>query len=549
MITKKGDVFSVETVINTKNVNSILSLNMETIGENAENFYQKEFSVSFDGGLNWTKKIDESLFLTQIALSNIFVVYPKNNLKIKIYFEHINLSADLNYELEYINFSFETTLYDSVMADFIKQKFKNFKIFDVFVANNLLWEYQNNILKKLYFEGVLPKYIERNIDTDNEIAIINEIQKTGAKIITEVDFTTFFSSVCLYFSLLYVRITKFNELADLVCKQLMTDFCKQQNFTIDQNVIYHNEAVELITNFLNYNFHKNRNNFDDEQVFNEPKALLQNPNLKLLKLYKHNTNFIVNKQSVCYKNKIDNRFYDLRKPEFVMSASGYKNVDSVNQTTEFGFLNLSSTIIDALFLFNRNKILNNGKYNYFFSFEYNDLSGTLANRQISLKIQLELFDAFGTFLGFCNSAKTNLAFVNNSVFTFTQNNLGLANNTNYKFIVPIYNKLKTVSADVNEDKYAKLKYAETYSPKLISTVNEECFLGVKFLISKAIATSGTFLIKNFTFGILSNRNFVFLDSSGVNLVIGKNNGNAEERFLDQKLNEMLDFNKTLFIYD
>ncbi|MDD4436957.1 MAG: hypothetical protein PHS04_02850 [Tissierellia bacterium] len=179
------------------------------VGETEERALKREFRVSATNGLFWT----EWKVLTDVALSeNQFIA--ENSLLIEV--RYTRIGTDSTDVIEFIDIQFLGTREEiSFVAPTITSS-----IFENIIGSDCLNEIESNIFKKLYFRGILPNYITRAENNDE-----NE----------DRDFIDLFFSVARFFGMFICFFKRFENFKDDF--SLMREQVRQYGVYFDESNI------------------------------------------------------------------------------------------------------------------------------------------------------------------------------------------------------------------------------------------------------------------------------------------------------------------------
>lgn len=218
--TEIGDVIRIKTEVPVIGL-LFLTTFSDSVEEQLEASFFKQFRYSNDGGLNFTEWVDLNILNIQgvsVERKDQFILeyrYEATGTSIGsgLIFNSITVSGEFE-NLEY-------PIYDTTL-------FKKF--FDVNDINVLGWAL--NVLEKLYRSGILPEYIKRNDDSSNNVE--------------DRDFIVFWNSVTHFFALIVYFYRQYENIASN--KELIKEFLQGKDIQIPVN-----ENLEDLS-YLLYNY-------------------------------------------------------------------------------------------------------------------------------------------------------------------------------------------------------------------------------------------------------------------------------------------------------
>jgi hypothetical protein len=209
--TEIGDVIRIKTEVPVIGLLFLDTFTDSTEGESPSAFFYKQFRYSNDAGLNFTAWQD----LNTINIQDV-QVEKKDQFIIEYRYESVGtmVGSDLVFNSITVSGDFENLdypIYDSTL-------YKQF--FDVNDINVLGWAL--NVLEKLYRNGILPEYLQRNDDS---------MDNTEDK-----DFITYWSSITHFFALIVYYYRQYQNI--IGNKQLIKEFLASKDIVIpvDENL-------------------------------------------------------------------------------------------------------------------------------------------------------------------------------------------------------------------------------------------------------------------------------------------------------------------------
>ena len=219
--TEIGDVIVIEA--NTPVVGLIaLTSFMDTVtGESGSRFFTKIFRYSLDGihFSDWQDLTIPNLMAINIVATDTFISH----------YRYTRAGADPSGTLSFENITLDGDSVATVCGDaYDNSVFSEF--FDCLDVECLNWAI--NVLQKLYDQGIIPKYINRNV--------------TGG-LMEDLDFVEFWRSVTIFFSYLVCLARTFETFSQNA--RLAEEYLRQKDFQVCGNEIL-NQLLFLITNLL-----------------------------------------------------------------------------------------------------------------------------------------------------------------------------------------------------------------------------------------------------------------------------------------------------------
>lgn len=215
-----GDVICIQTNTPVIGITALNSFVDNTDDETASRFFDKEFRYSFDGGITFSSWIDltnANLMDVPVQRTDVFVIE----------YRYIRTGTDPAGTIAFNNVLVDTD-FDRINCGnaFISSVYGQFLTCDNLCSLN--WAI--NVLEKLYNNGVLPQYIERRVDQDENVNLRRD-----------QDFIDFWFTNTLYFSYLVCYARIFENFINN--RDLTLEYDKQRDlFICDdeelQNVVY-----------------------------------------------------------------------------------------------------------------------------------------------------------------------------------------------------------------------------------------------------------------------------------------------------------------------
>lgn len=179
--TEMGDVLRISTDVPILGLTLLYGFTDNTVGEASDIYYQKKFRYSKDIGVTWSPWMD----LTVANLESV-PTDEKKGFLFEYTYEHEGKDGELYFN--WVQLEGEIAQGD----DTIYQKTDFSKFFDVNDINVLGWAF--NVLEKLYQQGILPRYVQRNYSTDSE------------------DFIAYWLTVTHFFAIIVYMARKFEDI-------------------------------------------------------------------------------------------------------------------------------------------------------------------------------------------------------------------------------------------------------------------------------------------------------------------------------------------------
>lgn len=179
--TEMGDVLRISTDVPILGLTLLYGFTDNTMGEASDIYYQKKFRYSKDIGVTWSPWLP----LNTANLGSV-PTDEKKGFLFEYAYEHEGKDGELYFN--WVQLEGEM----SQGNDTIYQKTDFSKFFDVNDINVLGWAF--NVLEKLYQQGILPKYVQRNYSADSE------------------DFISYWLTVTHFFAIIVYMARKFEDI-------------------------------------------------------------------------------------------------------------------------------------------------------------------------------------------------------------------------------------------------------------------------------------------------------------------------------------------------
>jgi len=176
-----GDVLTIKTQLSVRGEINLTGFVDVAIGETVDRFFSKNFRYSKDN-LTWSQWMPLSNENVQKIQGHIFGLlfieckYSRSGSNTTGILEFVSLELLGNIELQICN---NTATVESIFAELAEN-------------DSVTNELANNLLRKIYYHGILPTFIERGDETNNE------------------DFVSLWGSVCFFMAM----VTAFNNTFD-----------------------------------------------------------------------------------------------------------------------------------------------------------------------------------------------------------------------------------------------------------------------------------------------------------------------------------------------
>jgi hypothetical protein len=213
-----GDVLIIYSQVIVNALISISSYNDNLFGVTPTKYFYKQFKYSMDG-LNYSDWQDlNNINLQQInGIVNGLLFFEFRYERVGtdntgiLEFNGIELIGDIQ-----IQICENTSTLESIFSDLSQNDFYTMTV-------------RNNILRKIFHHGILPKFIERGDNVDN------------------TDFISFWSAVCIYLSYFSSFANNFDNI--IFKREYLAEYIKQYNIQIDEKEIIYQHLFYISTNF------------------------------------------------------------------------------------------------------------------------------------------------------------------------------------------------------------------------------------------------------------------------------------------------------------
>lgn len=194
-----GDILIVKAQLAIRGDLNLTGYTDSLEGENSNRFFNKSFKYSFDN-LSWSEEkelnnqnIQEITgFVPGLLFIEIFYERGGSDVTGLLEFNSIEIQGDIDIQIVE-----NTDTLESILANFSYD-------------NSFTSSITNNLLRKIYFNGILPQYIERGQGGDDD------------------DFISLWTSICFYFAMIINFQNSFEKI--LLNRNNLSEFLKQKNF-------------------------------------------------------------------------------------------------------------------------------------------------------------------------------------------------------------------------------------------------------------------------------------------------------------------------------
>lgn len=213
-----GDVLTIKTQLAIRGDIALTSFTDVVSGETGTRLFSKTFRYSFDN-INWSPILP----LTDLALTEITGKVP-GLLFFEFYYERSGSDASGLLEFESILIVGTIDVQICLTTSTIDS------IFEGLACNNeLTYEIANNLLRKIYYSGILPDYIERGEGIEDE------------------DFIALWSAVCFFMAMLINFSNTFDEI--LYNRKNLSESLTQRGLIVCENDTILDDLQYLANNY------------------------------------------------------------------------------------------------------------------------------------------------------------------------------------------------------------------------------------------------------------------------------------------------------------
>ncbi len=215
------------------------------VGITPTRYLKKEYRISEEGifWTDWNLLTNENLALEQYIVENFLTIEIR----------YTRVGTDQEGTIEFKNIQFTGTREE---IPFIAPTIKN-SIFKDTIQTDYLRQVEINIFKKLYFRGILPKYITRAENLDKK---------------EDKDFIDLFSSIARFFALIISFFKRFENFGNDV--DLMREQVRQYGIYFDES----NVSLEQLK-YLAQNIYNEIRKRGTEMIFKRQGDVLKNGNI------------------------------------------------------------------------------------------------------------------------------------------------------------------------------------------------------------------------------------------------------------------------------
>jgi len=214
-----GDIIRINTDVPVVGIISLSSFMDTTVGETGSVYFTKTFRYSTNAGLTWSSWLD----LTTINIQNI-VIERVDYFIIEYRYKKVGVPDTLEFDNVTLQGNFSPLTYPV---------FDSMVFHDYFTPNDInVLRWAINVLEKLYKDGVIAKYIQRNRGTDDK------------------DFVSYWFTITHFFAILVYYARGFEHIPNSI--RLMKEFVKGRDLYMRGNpdveelyYVYNNYIAEI----------------------------------------------------------------------------------------------------------------------------------------------------------------------------------------------------------------------------------------------------------------------------------------------------------------
>jgi len=221
-VTEEGDVLIIKPEVPIIGILSLLNFVDTTQNESPSDYFLKEFRYSENGGIIFSDWIE----LTNLNISNI-VITKYNQFIIEYRYTRVGDAPEV--ELEFDDILVSGTFEDLPYPIYNTTFFKDF--FEVNDINVFGWAL--NVLEKLYLKGILPEYIVRGENLNNNLE--------------DEDFIVFWNAITHYFAILVYYARQFKDISQipsLLEQFLLNRGIELGNATAEDSIYIFNNLID-----------------------------------------------------------------------------------------------------------------------------------------------------------------------------------------------------------------------------------------------------------------------------------------------------------------
>lgn len=217
-LSEVGDVLNIRTQLAIRGKINLTGFTDNVQGETPTRFFTKTFKYSFDN-INWSNVIP----LSVSAIQSISGSVP-GLLFMEFQYERVGNDTDGILEFNSIEIVGNIDIQICIQTATLDSIFE-----DIACNNYMTQEIANNLLRKIYYSGILPKFIERGESNEDE------------------DFITFWSAVCFMMAMLISFMDTFDEI--LYHRKNLTEYLQQKGLAISGRDTILDELQFLANNY------------------------------------------------------------------------------------------------------------------------------------------------------------------------------------------------------------------------------------------------------------------------------------------------------------
>lgn len=212
-----GDVLNIYSQVVVNASIDLSGFTDETFGENQNRFFTKKFRYSLDG-LNfseWLELTNENIQAISGTVNGLLFFefkYERSGTETSGILEFISIEIFGNIDIQIVE---NTATLDSIFAELANNDFHTEAI-------------RNNIMRKIYHNGIIPKFIERGEGIDDE------------------DFISYWSAVCLFFAYFSSFADNFDNL--LYNRDYLAEYLKQSNVQVNDKELVYEDLFYIVQN-------------------------------------------------------------------------------------------------------------------------------------------------------------------------------------------------------------------------------------------------------------------------------------------------------------
>lgn len=303
--TEVGDVLLIKAEAPIIGLVTLTDFIDSTDGEDSDTYYSKEFRYSIDGGLNysdWSNLTTENVASVSVTTTDDFLIE----------YRYTHSGND-----DTLAFNF-TKLIGKVVEEQIGQTYKNSIFYDyVKDKSDEIFNWSINVTEKLYKDGIMPKFVERNRGTE---ANINQ----------DRDYIDFWRVITTFFAII------------VVFARVLEDFKNQesilQNYLLQRGIylcgsenIY--ELQDLLTSFYSQYFDRGSNRVENGEL--KRLVCYKDCDELLLSMPKRNTTgWWINRSSPMFKGVGEEINKSYEKSVYIKDPTKYPRIGTISTYSE-----------------------------------------------------------------------------------------------------------------------------------------------------------------------------------------------------------------------